>query len=78
MSAEETWRLPNEETPNHKERVIIVLKNGHREQFATWNGHSEVFTNAGGTQFKPEVVKFWISINALPPQPKIPNQRVIY
>jgi hypothetical protein len=73
---EQTWNFPTEQ-PRSKERVIIVLKNGGREQFATWNDQSRVFTNAGGTQFKPDVVKFWISISALPPQPDVPNQRMI-
>lgn len=70
------WLSP-EVAPEHGERVIIVLKNGHREQFASWNSQSGVFTNAGGTQFKPNVVKFWLSLKALPPQPDVPNQRII-
>jgi hypothetical protein len=72
-----TWNLPNEALPNHRERVIIVLKNGHREQFATWNAQSRVFTNAGGTQFQPEQVKYWLSLTALPPQPEVLNHRII-
>ncbi len=71
------WNFPFESLPEPKERVIIVLKNGGREQFCTWNSKSEVFTNAGGTQFKPEVVKFWLSLKALPPMPEVPNQRII-
>jgi hypothetical protein len=77
METPAAWHLPNDAEPDHRERVIIVLKNGHREQFATWNKASEVFTNAGGTQFKPEHVKFWLSMKALPPQPDVPNQRII-
>lgn len=72
----QTWILPNEGLPDHRERVIIVLKNGNREQFATWNDQSGVFTNAGSTQFKPEYVKFWLSLKALPPQPEVLNQRI--
>lgn len=71
-----SWESPFN-PPKPGERVIIVLKNGHRFQFATWNSQSGVFTNAGGTQFKPDVVKFWLSLKALPPQPDVPNQRII-
>lgn len=71
------WIRPETMLPKPGERVIIVLKNGHREQLATWNYPSEVFTNYGGTQFKPAYVKFWLSMKALPPMPDVPNQRII-
>lgn len=65
------WCEPKKYLPEwHGERVIIVLKNGNREQFATWNSQSGVFTNSGGTQFKPEQVKCWLPTSALPPIPK--------
>lgn len=64
------WIRPETMLPKPGERVIIVLKNGHREQLATWNDQSGVFTNSGGTQFKPEQVKCWLPTTVLPPIPK--------
>lgn len=64
------WQNPSHFLPLEKERVIIVLKNGNREQFATWNNQSGVFTNSGGTQFKPEQIKCWLPTSVLPPIPK--------
>lgn len=60
---------PAQNPPGHNERVIIDLKVGTRLQFATWNNQSGVFTNAGGTQFKPEIVRCWLSVSYLPPVP---------
>lgn len=60
-----SWLSPNN-PPLHGERVIILVKHGTREQFATWNNQSKVFTNAGGTQFKPEQIKLWLPLSALP------------
>jgi len=63
-----TWQTP-ENSPEHGERTIIVLKGSERHQFASWNKQSRVFTNAGGTQFKPSAIKFWLSVKALPALP---------
>lgn len=64
-----TWCSPEESMPEPKERVIILLRNGSRHQFATFNKQNGTFINAGGTQFYPHQVKFWLSVKALPALP---------